>query len=176
MDPVFTRRAWLLACLSLAACGGAKSKPETTEKTIVGAYLEIGDILARDELEGIAELGAALVVASESRQAEPGVAALIAATSRLGAADIKTLRLAYRKLSRALIEFVDATPAEREGMELVYCPMAFANEGGYWVQPAGELRNPYAGTMMLRCGARVAWTAYRAGAAPAGAIELEGMK
>ena len=178
VDGVFTlgRRAWLLTCVGLAVSACKKPASDTAEQTIMGAYLAIGEVLARDEIEGVSELGATMVLACEPRQSEPGVADLIAATSRLGAADINTVRLAYRKLSRALLTFVEAAPSEREGLELVYCPMAFANEGAYWVQASGELRNPYEGTMMLRCGARVAWADYRPGAAPASEIELEGMK
>lgn len=179
VDAVFTpgigRRGWLLGCLGLAWLG-CKSRPERQPKTVLDAYLDIGARLAQDEIDGVSKLGAALVVAAEPRQAEAGIAELIAATSRLGAGDINTVRLAYRKLSAALVEVLAAKPDGRAGLQLVYCPMAFANEGAYWVQREGRLRNPYEGTMMLRCGARVAWSDYRAGAAPAGEVELEGMK
>ena len=33
-----------------------------------------------------------------------------------------------------------------------YCPMAFSNKGGYWISKDKEIRNPYFGTKMMRCG------------------------
>lgn len=35
---------------------------------------------------------------------------------------------------------------------LMFCPMAFNNQGAYWLQPNSELLNPYFGDAMLRCG------------------------
>jgi len=33
-----------------------------------------------------------------------------------------------------------------------YCPMAFNNEGGYWLSDEEKIRNPYFGDKMLSCG------------------------
>lgn len=33
-----------------------------------------------------------------------------------------------------------------------FCPMAFNNEGGYWLSDASEIYNPYYGDKMLKCG------------------------
>ncbi|WP_024770144.1 DUF3347 domain-containing protein [Aquimarina macrocephali] len=33
-----------------------------------------------------------------------------------------------------------------------YCPMAFDNTGGYWLSKEKEIRNPYFGDRMLKCG------------------------
>jgi mannitol-specific phosphotransferase system IIBC component len=38
-----------------------------------------------------------------------------------------------------------------------FCPMAFGNTGGYWLSDKEEIRNPYFGDRMLKCG-RVAET------------------
>ncbi|RUO31097.1 efflux RND transporter periplasmic adaptor subunit [Aliidiomarina soli] len=38
---------------------------------------------------------------------------------------------------------------------LMFCPMAFDNQGAYWLQPDNRLLNPYFGGSMLRCGDRV---------------------
>jgi Cu(I)/Ag(I) efflux system membrane fusion protein len=34
----------------------------------------------------------------------------------------------------------------------VYCSMAFGNKGAAWLQPGDQIRNPYFGRKMLRCG------------------------
>ena len=33
-----------------------------------------------------------------------------------------------------------------------YCPMAFAGKGAYWLSDSKEIRNPYYGDKMLKCG------------------------
>ena len=33
-----------------------------------------------------------------------------------------------------------------------YCPMAFNNEGGYWLSDNEKIVNPYFGDKMLNCG------------------------
>jgi hypothetical protein len=33
-----------------------------------------------------------------------------------------------------------------------YCPMANNNEGGFWLSNEKEIKNPYFGDMMLKCG------------------------
>ncbi len=33
-----------------------------------------------------------------------------------------------------------------------FCPMAFGGKGGYWISDVDEIRNPYYGEKMLKCG------------------------
>ena len=33
-----------------------------------------------------------------------------------------------------------------------YCPMAFNNEGAYWLSESKDIMNPYFGDRMLKCG------------------------
>ena len=53
------------------------------------------------------------------------------------------------KLTKALevFGFIDGTE-----VYLQYCPMAFNDQGGYWLSDKKEIRNPYFGDMMLKCG------------------------
>lgn len=173
-----SRRAWLLG-IAAAAAGATACKPKPGELepdgTLLTPYLAIGEILSNDEFDDVAKLGAQIVSACESRSEEPGVDEILAAVGRIGAADISTARLAYRKMSEGVIAWLAANPDQREGLELVHCPMAFTNEGAYWVQRSGQLANPYEGAMMLRCGAKIAWQDHRTGAPPAGDTKLEGM-
>jgi hypothetical protein len=169
------RRTWLSAVLMLAFVSACGSKPDTADGTLLTPYLAIGETLSDDELDNLATLGAQIVSAAETRADQPGVAEMLAAVGRIGAADIATARLAYRKLSEGMIAWLAAHPEQREGLLLVHCPMAFTNQGAYWVQRRGQLRNPYEGAMMLRCGADIAWDDYRRGAPPAGEAKVEGM-
>ncbi|MFO7561676.1 MAG: hypothetical protein R6X02_03445 [Enhygromyxa sp.] len=171
------RRAWGLGVLALA--GMIACKPNAAESapdgTLLTPYLAIGEVLASDRVEGVDKLGAQVVEAGQARAGQPGVDEVLAAAGRVGSPDIATVRLAYRKMSEGVIAWLAANPDAREGLELIHCPMTFANQGGYWVQQAGKINNPYEGTMMLRCGAKLAWDDYRRGAPPAGEAKLEGM-
>ncbi|PRP90096.1 hypothetical protein ENSA5_67930 [Enhygromyxa salina] len=171
-----SRRACLLG-LAAALVTACKKKPGEREPdgTLLTPYLAIGEILADDEFNDVAKLGAQIVSACESRADEPGVDEILAAVGRIGAADISTTRLAYRKMSEGVIAWLAANPSEREGLQLVHCPMAFTNEGAYWVQRSGQLINPYEGAMMLRCGAKISWDDHRRGEPPTGDSTLEGM-
>ena len=35
---------------------------------------------------------------------------------------------------------------------LEFCPMAFDNKGGFWISKEKEIKNPYFGDKMLKCG------------------------
>lgn len=161
-----------IACTLACKPKAAETVPDGT---IVTPYLAIGEVLASDRIDGVDKLGAQVVEASQSRAGQPGIDELLAGAGRIGSPDISTARLAYRKMSEGVIAYLAAHPSEREGLELIHCPMTFTNDGGYWVQKKGQINNPYEGAMMLRCGAKIAWEDHRPGAPPAGEAKLEGM-
>lgn len=67
------------------------------------------------------------------------------------AGDIGQARSAFRSLSDELVRAVTLF-----GIEGVvyrqYCPMAFDDEGGYWISDEEQIRNPYLPDTMLMCG------------------------
>ena len=80
-------------------------------------------------------------------------AAKAAATGLDGAGDIaaaksiKEARVAFKTLSEKAI----AIGKGREGLHVIHCPMAFGT-GADWLQPSKDVKNPYYGKMMLKCG------------------------
>ncbi|WP_347243496.1 efflux RND transporter periplasmic adaptor subunit [Thermogutta sp.] len=67
--------------------------------------------------------------------------------------DMEVLRSAFRHLSQSLIEAVKQFGhAHEKPLVVVYCPMAFSNQGAEWLQEGEEVANPYFGSRMLRCG------------------------
>lgn len=40
----------------------------------------------------------------------------------------------------------------KQDLYLARCPMAFENKGGTWLQADKNIRNPYFGSRMLKCG------------------------
>ena len=69
------------------------------------------------------------------------------------AEDLVDMRTGFDPLSRALIKAVESLGAKLEGpLYVLSCPMAFENKGARWLQQDQEVRNPYFGAAMYRCG------------------------
>ena len=66
---------------------------------------------------------------------------------------LETARDAYRSVSQAMLRAATVTrgPKTSEKLTHYYCPMV-PGGGGDWMQPGGELQNPYWGNEMLTCG------------------------
>jgi len=67
-------------------------------------------------------------------------------------ADIEAQRKAFSNLSDNLYKSVKAFGLGGKEAFYEYCPMAFNNEGGYWLSDQSQIRNPYFGDQMLTCG------------------------
>ena len=75
-----------------------------------------------------------------------------AALDTLGAAeDIETQRVGFEELSREMAAIVRRFGLEPGAVYEVECPMAF-ERGARWLQADDEVRNPYFGASMPRCG------------------------
>lgn len=63
------------------------------------------------------------------------------------------LRANFYDLSKALIEAIKKFGhAENGPIYAIYCSMAFNNRGASWLQKDKDVRNPYYGKEMLKCG------------------------
>lgn len=130
----------------------------TAEGRMLTPYFEIGEQLAADRAEGLDLFGRAVIGSTAQVRREPGIDRMHAAAERLGStSDLEAARAAYRDMSHALLDYLDAHPDARTGLHLMYCPMTFDNQGAYWVSRTSKLRNPYEGSRMLECGAKLDW-------------------
>jgi Protein of unknown function (DUF3347) len=66
--------------------------------------------------------------------------------------DIETQRNSFSSLSDTLYKSMRAFGHDGNPIYYQYCPMAFNNEGGYWLSDKEQIRNPYFGDKMLTCG------------------------
>ncbi len=66
--------------------------------------------------------------------------------------DIEVQRTAFSKLSDNMYKSIKAYGLGGATAYYEFCPMAFNNEGGYWLSDVAEIRNPYFGDKMLKCG------------------------
>lgn len=69
-----------------------------------------------------------------------------------GTDDIEAQRTAFSTLSDNLYKSIKAYGLGTMTAYYEFCPMAFNDQGGYWLSDSKEIRNPYFGDKMLTCG------------------------
>ena len=65
--------------------------------------------------------------------------------------DVEAQRTAFKTVTDGLIASLKANDSE-DGVYVQYCPMAFDNTGASWLSMSDQIRNPYFGDKMLKCG------------------------
>lgn len=66
--------------------------------------------------------------------------------------DVGQQREAFSTLSENLYKSIKAFGLDGREAFYEYCPMAFDNEGAYWLSENDQIANPYFGDKMLTCG------------------------
>jgi len=66
--------------------------------------------------------------------------------------DIEVQRQAFSTVTENLYKSIKAYGLGGATAYYDFCPMAFNNQGGFWLSDAEEIRNPYFGDQMLTCG------------------------
>lgn len=152
-------------------------------RPVLESYLTVQEALAADSMDGVAAAGRAMVAAAaeldtsgvDGEHAEHYAdlpTKIAAASNELATSEtLESAREALRNLSRPMTVWASmSTPG---GIDVVFCSMAKAS----WVQRSGEVRNPYYGSSMLRCGELVGGARYAVekgkGEAPAAMEEGE---
>ena len=69
-----------------------------------------------------------------------------------GSDDIEVQRTAFSTLSDNLYKSIKAYGLGSMTAYYEFCPMAFNDQGAYWLSDSKEIRNPYFGDKMLTCG------------------------
>jgi Cu(I)/Ag(I) efflux system membrane fusion protein len=144
--------------------------PHTTPHILVGeagaqfdrayhAYFEIQRAMAADTppppvalnslLDGLARLE---MFGEVSDEAQKHFGSARRSAARMNGS-LKSARAAFRSVSQAMLRaaVVVRGPDTATALKHYYCPMVPGN-GGDWIQPGGELANPYWGSEMLTCG------------------------
>ena len=162
---------------SMLRCGGVRETFEPVVKAtipiafrqglakVVETYLEVGEALSQDDLKQAVEAAAAVENALASVPADDldgtgrdrwnkSVHAMREAASSLRrATDLEAARrpfvLMSDMLADALAKFGHTGP---DDLFEAHCPMAFSNRGADWIQRGKQIRNPYFGASMYRCG------------------------
>ena len=159
---------------AVVAVAGASELPSLPAEArsalgaVMAAYFAIGNTLADDTTDGIGP---------DARRLADGVDRLLdieipdhphfwhrhdeVATVRgealelIDADDLSAARTNFADLSVALSKLVRATGVPQDypaQVQELHCPMYRAGQGGsIWLQPAGDVRNPFYGSIMLEC-------------------------
>lgn len=68
------------------------------------------------------------------------------------AEDVEEQRKQFSSISDMLTVMVKAFGIEGSDLYVQFCPMAFDNNGGFWLSDVAQVRNPYFGDKMMKCG------------------------
>jgi len=66
--------------------------------------------------------------------------------------EIKSLRKSFHELSAALIEYWEKFDPKWPDIYEFRCPLAEDNQGASWMQRGSEIKNPYLGHTLPKCG------------------------
>lgn len=70
----------------------------------------------------------------------------------VGEKDLESKRTSFQMVSDMLFDLVKTTGLKGKTVYRQYCPMAFNDQGAYWLSDKEEILNPYFGDKMLHCG------------------------
>lgn len=153
-----------ISIIWISACSGSQeteSNTATTEQPTseVGGVKKVGGVV-----DGYLKLKDALVASNAEEAKEYAIATMevvdavampdiqqsikeIAATT-----DIEEQRKSFESFSINLYRNLKASNEIEQTLYKQYCPMAFDDQGAFWLSAQEEIRNPYFGDRMLKCG------------------------
>jgi hypothetical protein len=147
---------FVIAVFVLITCGwllltGADPSPADL---VLEQYYAIHSKLASDTTAGVAAAAGQIVTLSHKLPAPDSNSKALLEELRTTAArlqtktDLKGARAEFAQLSKRMTRYLQTSlPGQRKANQY-YCPMA--KEG--WLQPDRNVRNPYYGASMLKCG------------------------
>jgi Cu(I)/Ag(I) efflux system membrane fusion protein len=123
-------------------------------KALAGDDLDIAVTAAKSSIEALSGVDMSLLIdkphdlwMDRSTRMSKALNAIQNAT------EIDAARKAFEILSSELIAVVlQFGIPETQQLYRIHCPMAFNNKGADWLQTDKDIRNPYFGASMLKCG------------------------
>jgi len=113
-------------------------------------YLQLKDALVASKAEAAKE--AAIRLKTSLASVKESKNAINEATKIANASNIDEIRKTFASLSTQMTTIVKGGQLEKGMLYLEYCPMANNNTGAYWLSNEKEIKNPYFGDKMLKCG------------------------
>ncbi|MBL3656275.1 DUF3347 domain-containing protein [Fulvivirga sediminis] len=162
--------------ISLVACEGSKKETSSTEEAEVTAeevseeieqegdiskeeaqkvlvsYMKVKDALVQGDVEQASSAASEIAAVLKTKGISTAEAIYAAAQNIANEKDIAAQRKFFNGLSEHTYNLVKSTKANESTVYRQFCPMAFNNEGAYWLSMEEQVNNPYFGDKMLHCG------------------------
>lgn len=113
-------------------------------------YLQLKDALVASNLNDAKK--AALELQKALNDAKGTTASLDAVAKLVKASSLSEQRETFSTLSNEMATMVKGGKLSAGSLYIEYCPMANNNTGAYWLSNEKQIKNPYFGDMMLKCG------------------------
>ncbi len=139
-------------------------KHSQSVSAIVDNYLALKDALVQDDSENAASSGKKLLdaftkfdLSEQGAKDEKELAGIIEnASDHAGSisenrGNIANQREHFEMLSKDMRDLIFITGSDRT-LYLAFCPMYNKNKGGIWLSASSEIKNPFYGHKMLKCG------------------------
>jgi hypothetical protein len=133
--------------------------------SLLNDYLAIKDALVESSAEGTSEAASQLLASIKGFSAgkdlpqdqqeyynEQAEGMQDQLRNMVQATAVNKQRDHFAVVTKNIYQLSKAFNPGKEPVYYQYCPMAFNNNGGYWLSAQEEIRNPYFGDKMLKCG------------------------
>ncbi len=126
-------------------------KPTKEQEALID-YLAVKDALVETDSEA-AKRAAEKLVASLKQLKGSSVEQAASNAEAIATTDaVEKQREYFEKLSENIYAVMKEDKPIEGTLYKQYCPMAFQNEGAFWISTEKDIRNPYFGDKMLKCG------------------------
>lgn len=139
-------RSSLLLFALFVACS-SEPRPE-----VISSYLNMKNAMVKSDSELVSLTETPLREAIEALPPSQNLELARAISALQAAQSLDEKRLHFASLSTALFDYIEENDIKADGLYYQFCPMAFNDEGAYWVSDEKQISNPYFGDKMLRCG------------------------
>lgn len=135
---------------------------------LINAYIDLKNALVASDAAKATEAGQTLRTASDSLKVNEikgdstGVIKETALTytssitssaqALVAAKDIEAKRKEFGNIADAMWTLTRTVRYGGKKLYWEYCPMAFNNQGAYWISYERDIKNPYFGSKMMNCG------------------------
>jgi len=118
----------------------------------VNTYLGLKDALVETNGEKAKDAANELLAILENSGIEGKSEMEVEVKKIAGTTDTEAQRVSFDRVSNHMIQLVKSSVLTEGKLYKQYCPMAKNNEGAFWLSVSNEIRNPYFGDKMLKCG------------------------
>lgn len=148
---------------TLYSCGNSQKSDEKNKieqstvddvqaSGVLDNYLKVKDALVQSDGSAAGKAAGKLILSIPDGQDELMKKIRFDAQHIADTENVDHQRDHFNTLSDNIYKWVKESNVNDQKLYKQYCPMAFSNEGAYWLSAEKEVNNPYFGDKMLHCG------------------------